>query len=1317
MKNYLLTMIFMIAFFSLNANERVWIVDVHNPERDRNDWTAKWWRASYHQNGNDLHGRDILSPFWASDNGNMDFLSEKENSDFRKENGWALLRANLGSKSTAVEDLFSIYVVLYNTNTSVVRVFNYEVQTTGSHTSSVLKLITEPGNNTGIVSTVATGEYYFNALDRRSTNSHHSLVKYIEYYTPEWNFADFYVAFDPIIQQSDNTLRVVYQALNVSDVDLVLNGVAKAHMATNKTALDYAVSFGKNFIEFWSAGTNLRENMMKIPGELESKGALASFTNKLNSFLHWLNDNGVTGLAPYVWTSAGIVDFFASDPSRGAIKSFSVSGSITGTITTPYTKNHFSFWQPGARPDPPKTNSPDYNYTLGTVHLNTTPEMNIRILNGSLPGLHHYSARLTSLPHRNDWSVNSYSGLKEEPSNVQVSLAFRVIKHKNHINDPIFDHDYEDFVNRYRSLRDGNYDVHHFYTEFMDIEDALNIAINIRNATFSTNMYVKYRATFDYLEAGKEPYVYVANYYTSLGNPIPVNSFFDVQPIQNVQNVTSINNPNGYTIPTNRTRLDRRYIVDFGGSLTIEHNMQPNTNSDNNKHYGFFVNHGTLTINGANVNMGNARIIASGPNSVIDIKNGANISLSNILLEDGAELFVNGAKLNSTNGELKIIGQNSTIKLNNQGEINLSNSNMKISERAEMKISEKSKISINNGSLLSLDNSVNVDVNNSSIAMNNGNLHLNRRSIISFNNNSRFNTYNKSKIVGHTAGRWREIVDEFVEKEDATLQLRGNNSFNWSCIAKGDRIEFYDSIVRLNNELEISSGSNSLWDGIFLYNSFFNDFIEGQECDHNVLRGDISGIRYIYLDNSFVDLNRADIHGIRQVFAHKSSELHMHNSDYHHNTEGIHIADKSRVWIWESKIFKNEYGVIIEYSPYIENRIWNSEIYENDDVGLQIIQSSVLIGSTILRDNLKGYIDFSSNQNIIRDGCIMDNHFVEVAFRREYYPAFIRHPDTLERPSIGNTPDNNTSWLMMALGNSNKRVNIGAAIVDTTNVSRFYPTKNTYDFNDPMPSEISEKYEYAIEQIILQNYSSAMNAMIEVIELDQSSEYSRLAISFLPNLQVSLGTDLNDLIDFLDSIQDDSLEIYILETRAAAHLYNGKYVQAIEDLDVIIEQPEDTIRSLFAELNREYAIWKQQQQNNGPRSFGDENNTASIAEYLQKRHDILNQIFNMNKVEDSAGEEMLPEIKNLEAHNYPNPFNPETTIRFALPSTENVKIDIFNIRGQKVKTLLNENMNRGHHTVMWNGTDINENSVGSGVYFYKIEAGSQKITNKMLLMK
>jgi hypothetical protein len=95
---------------------------------------------------------------------------------------------------------------------------------------------------------------------------------------------------------------------------------------------------------------------------------------------------------------------------------------------------------------------------------------------------------------------------------------------------------------------------------------------------------------------------------------------------------------------------------------------------------------------------------------------------------------------------------------------------------------------------------------------------------------------------------------------------------------------------------------------------------------------------------------------------------------------------------------------------------------------------------------------------------------------------------------------------------------------------------------------------------------------------------------------------------------------------------------------------------------------------------------------------------------------VLPTAYRLE-NNYPNPFNPETNIKFSLPEAQDVKLEVFDIKGHRVRVLVNENMTAGHHSVMWNGRDKNGRMVASGTYFYRIQAGPLNQTHRMLLVK
>ncbi len=95
----------------------------------------------------------------------------------------------------------------------------------------------------------------------------------------------------------------------------------------------------------------------------------------------------------------------------------------------------------------------------------------------------------------------------------------------------------------------------------------------------------------------------------------------------------------------------------------------------------------------------------------------------------------------------------------------------------------------------------------------------------------------------------------------------------------------------------------------------------------------------------------------------------------------------------------------------------------------------------------------------------------------------------------------------------------------------------------------------------------------------------------------------------------------------------------------------------------------------------------------------------------------IPVIATALTGNYPNPFNPETTITYSVKTPSPVIVDIYNIKGQKVKTLVNETKAQGNHTVTWNGTDSNGTPVSAGVYFYQMKSDNYTSIKKMILMK
>ncbi|MCK4653896.1 MAG: S8 family peptidase [Candidatus Cloacimonetes bacterium] len=122
-------------------------------------------------------------------------------------------------------------------------------------------------------------------------------------------------------------------------------------------------------------------------------------------------------------------------------------------------------------------------------------------------------------------------------------------------------------------------------------------------------------------------------------------------------------------------------------------------------------------------------------------------------------------------------------------------------------------------------------------------------------------------------------------------------------------------------------------------------------------------------------------------------------------------------------------------------------------------------------------------------------------------------------------------------------------------------------------------------------------------------------------------------------------------------------------------------------------------------------------EFPSTRENLLAELTNFFDLTPLGADDDLISLITKLNQNYPNPFNPTTTINYSLKENSKVSLNVYNIKGQKVKTLLNENLEAGNHTVIWNGVDNNGKSVSSGIYFYKLKTETHEEAKKMILMK
>jgi hypothetical protein len=136
-------------------------------------------------------------------------------------------------------------------------------------------------------------------------------------------------------------------------------------------------------------------------------------------------------------------------------------------------------------------------------------------------------------------------------------------------------------------------------------------------------------------------------------------------------------------------------------------------------------------------------------------------------------------------------------------------------------------------------------------------------------------------------------------------------------------------------------------------------------------------------------------------------------------------------------------------------------------------------------------------------------------------------------------------------------------------------------------------------------------------------------------------------------------------------------------------------------------------------TFTDAHNTAKLVTAVFTDPDgLADSTFWFFTITDVQADKGVIPTEFALGQNYPNPFNPTTTIEFDLPKSSSVTLEVFNISGARVRSLLKgENINAGSHTMMWDGRNESGHLVPSGAYMYRITAGDFTAWHKMTLLK
>lgn len=211
--------------------------------------------------------------------------------------------------------------------------------------------------------------------------------------------------------------------------------------------------------------------------------------------------------------------------------------------------------------------------------------------------------------------------------------------------------------------------------------------------------------------------------------------------------------------------------------------------------------------------------------------------------------------------------------------------------------------------------------------------------------------------------------------------------------------------------------------------------------------------------------------------------------------------------------------------------------------------------------------------------------------------------------------------------------------------------------------------------------------------------------------------NLNQLITFKSWLINEISEVHssdmIKHLKGTLALVNrnlGLYQDALDYYESILDNNPSYNDSCFAVIDIGFT-WLEA--NNAVKGKYSMYKPKSMPDHITTSNRLLNSILLKEPITNDAQIPLVPVLYQ----NYPNPFNPTTIINFSLPSKAKVELTVYNIKGQKVTTLISSSLDKGKHSIVWDSKDKNGKAVSSGVYFYKLKTPNNSIIKKCLLLK
>jgi hypothetical protein len=461
-----------------------------------------------------------------------------------------------------------------------------------------------------------------------------------------------------------------------------------------------------------------------------------------------------------------------------------------------------------------------------------------------------------------------------------------------------------------------------------------------------------------------------------------------------------------------------------------------------------------------------------------------------------------------------------------------------------------------------------------------------------------------------------------------------------------------------------------------------------------------------------------------------SGNISIQNCNIHNSfvESGIEVTGFPNVDVSNSVIDNCESGIKLWEvgSALISDNI----IYNNENYGISVYHSNAKIGEHNLIHNNRVGLFVSRKSNFSLGGSqnepyqmITNNIQNEVVFEYDCNPAYFRYNmiyddnhqySFVKCERVPSNPQNIVHVYDNYWGNAFVPDND----LSPVEIFNYLPIWNPGIPRDSDSGSDEEMYMSAKVNEDIQDFQTAEQIYKQIISTYPESKYAKIAAKELLALKVKSDQDFSGLKLYYETesnMQYDDEMIKLKEFLIThCNIKLEEFQPAITWFEEIITDPPSLADSVFAVIDAGYTYLLMEEDRNQYVGKIPDLKPESRNQFEVKRDELIDMLFGNNEPDNE-----IPPIYKLALYsNYPNPFNPSTTISFSLPKESNVELSVYNIKGQKVKTLVKGEFESGKHSVIWYGKDNNKKICSSGVYFYQLKVnGKSKAIKKCLLLK